>query len=78
MNVFRLQIKCIGQRGRTFNIGYKEHAQAITNNNSNSGYSNHILSTKHIWKYNTYYRPYAYRKERQTLRYKYILETPYL
>jgi hypothetical protein len=48
------QIKCldcplkyIGQTGRIFNIRYKEHIQAIRNNNSNSGYSNHILNTGH-------------------------------
>jgi hypothetical protein len=37
-------LKYIGQTGRTFNIRYKEHIQAIRNNNGNSGYSNHILN----------------------------------
>jgi hypothetical protein len=40
-------LKYIGQTGRTFNIRYKEHIQAIRNNNNNSGYSNHILNTGH-------------------------------
>jgi hypothetical protein len=31
--------------------GYKEHVQAIRNNNSNSGYSSHILNTG--YKYGT-------------------------
>jgi hypothetical protein len=35
-------LKYIGQTGR-----YKEHMQAIRNNNSNSGYSNHILNAGH-------------------------------
>jgi hypothetical protein len=37
-------LKFIGQTGRTLNIRYKEHIHAIRNN-SNSGYSNHILNT---------------------------------
>jgi hypothetical protein len=50
------QMKCldcplryIGQTGRTFKIRYKEHIQAIRNQNSNSGYSNHILNTGHTY-----------------------------
>jgi hypothetical protein len=50
------QMKCldcplryIGQTGRTFKIRYKEHIQAIRNNNSNSGYSKHILNTGHAY-----------------------------
>jgi hypothetical protein len=39
----------IGQTGRTFDIRYKEHIQTIRNNNSNSGYSNHILNTGHTY-----------------------------
>jgi hypothetical protein len=39
-------LKYIGQSGRTFHTRYKEHIQAIKNNNSNSGYSNHILNTE--------------------------------
>jgi hypothetical protein len=35
----------VGQTGRTFYTRYKEHTQAIRSNNSNSGYSNHILNT---------------------------------
>jgi hypothetical protein len=43
--------KYIGQTGRTFNIRHKEHVlvEAIRNNNSNSGYSNLILSTGHTY-----------------------------
>jgi hypothetical protein len=50
------QMKCldcplryIGQTGRTFKIRYKEHTQAIRNNNSNYGYSNHKLNTGHTY-----------------------------
>jgi hypothetical protein len=42
-------LKYIGQTGRTFNTRYKEHTQVIRNNNSNSGYSNHILNTEHTY-----------------------------
>jgi hypothetical protein len=42
-------LKYIGQTGRTFKTRYKEHIQAIRNNNSNSGYSKHILSTGHTY-----------------------------
>jgi hypothetical protein len=41
-------LKYIGRTGRTFNIRYKEHIQAIRNNN-NSGYPNHILNTGHTY-----------------------------
>jgi hypothetical protein len=40
-------LKYIGQTGRTFHTRYKEHIHAVRNNNSNSGYSNHILNTGH-------------------------------
>jgi hypothetical protein len=40
-------LKYIGQTGRTFNIRYNENIHAIRKNNSNSGYSNHILNTGH-------------------------------
>jgi hypothetical protein len=40
-------MKYIGQTGRTFSTRYKEHIQDIRSNNSNSGYSNHILNTGH-------------------------------
>jgi hypothetical protein len=48
------QMKCldcpmvyIGQTGRTFNTRYKEHIYDIKSNNSNTGYSNHILNSGH-------------------------------
>jgi hypothetical protein len=43
-------LKYTGQTGRTFNIRYKEHIQAIRNNNDNSTYSNHTLSTGHTYR----------------------------
>jgi hypothetical protein len=42
-------LRYIGQTGRTFKIRYKEHIQAIRNNNSNSGYLNNILNTAHTY-----------------------------
>lgn len=42
-------LKYIRQTGRTFYTRYKEHIQAIRNNNINLGYSNHILSTGHTY-----------------------------
>jgi hypothetical protein len=42
-------LKHIGQTGRTFQTRYKEHTQAIRNNNGNSGYSNHILNAGHVY-----------------------------
>jgi hypothetical protein len=42
-------LKYFGKKGRTFNIRYKEHIQAIRKNSSNSGYSNHILNTGHTY-----------------------------
>jgi hypothetical protein len=39
----------IGQTGRAFNIRYKELIHAIRSNNSNFGYSNHILNTRHTY-----------------------------
>jgi hypothetical protein len=39
----------MGQTGRAFRTGYKEHIHAIRKNNSNSGYSNHMLNTGHIY-----------------------------
>jgi hypothetical protein len=38
-------LRYIAKTGRTFKTIYKKHIQAIRNNNSNSGYSNHILNT---------------------------------
>jgi hypothetical protein len=42
-------LKYIEQTGRTFQTRYKEHIEAIRYNNSNSGYSNHILNTGHTY-----------------------------
>jgi hypothetical protein len=42
-------LKYMGQTGCTFKSRYKEHIQAIRNNNSNSGYSKHILKTEHTY-----------------------------
>jgi hypothetical protein len=48
------QLKCldcpkkyIGQTGRTFKTRYKEHLQAIRNNQPGTGYSRHILDFGH-------------------------------
>jgi hypothetical protein len=45
-----LPTKDIGQTGRAFHTRYKEHIQAVRNNNSNSGYLNHILNTGHKYR----------------------------
>jgi hypothetical protein len=42
-------LKYIGQTGRTFNLRYKEHVQAVRSNCSKSGYSTHILNTGHSY-----------------------------
>jgi hypothetical protein len=42
-------LKYIGQTGRTIKTRYKEHMQAIRKNNSNSGYSKHILNMGHTY-----------------------------
>jgi hypothetical protein len=49
MDMRGLPTKHKGWPGRTFYTGYKEHRQAIQNNNGNSGYSNHILNTGHAY-----------------------------
>jgi hypothetical protein len=43
------QMKCLHCPLRYIGQRYKEHIQAIRNNNSNSGYSNHILNTGHTY-----------------------------
>jgi hypothetical protein len=40
-------LKYAGQVGKAFRARYKEHIQAIRNNNSNSGYTTHKLNTEH-------------------------------
>jgi hypothetical protein len=42
-------LKHIEQAGRAFNTRYKEHIQAIINNNNNLWYSSHILYMGHIY-----------------------------
>jgi hypothetical protein len=44
-------IKWVGQTGRTFNTRYKEYIYIydIKSNNSNTGYSRHILDTGHAY-----------------------------
>jgi hypothetical protein len=42
-------LKYVGQTGRIFYTKYKEHTQSIRDNNGNSGYSNYILSTGHLY-----------------------------
>jgi hypothetical protein len=42
-------LKYVGQTGRTFNTRYTEHIHNIRSNNSNTGYSNHILNTGHTY-----------------------------
>jgi hypothetical protein len=42
-------LKYVGQTGRTFKTRYKEHIHDIKSNNSNSGYSNHILNNGHAY-----------------------------
>jgi hypothetical protein len=40
-------LKYVGQTGRTFCTRYTEYVQAIRNNRSNAGFSQHILNTGH-------------------------------
>jgi hypothetical protein len=49
MNYLSCPLKYIDKRGRTFHTRYKEHVQPIRNNNSNLGYSSHILNTGHTY-----------------------------
>jgi hypothetical protein len=42
-------MKYIGQTGRTFNTRYKEHIYDIKSNSNNTGYSKHILDTRHSY-----------------------------
>jgi hypothetical protein len=44
-----LPIKIHRVKGQTFYTTYKEHIQAVKNNNGNAGYLNHILSTEHTY-----------------------------
>jgi hypothetical protein len=51
--------------GRTFNTRYeyKEHIHGIRSNNSNTGYSNSILNTGHIWDNNRHHGNHNNREE---------------
>jgi hypothetical protein len=42
-------MKYVGQTGRDFNTIYKEHIYDIKSNDSNTGYSGHILNTSHTY-----------------------------
>jgi hypothetical protein len=45
----RLSTEIHQANGITFNIRYKEHIHDVRSNNSNSGYSKHILNTGHAY-----------------------------
>jgi hypothetical protein len=49
MKCLNCSLKYIRQTGIIFHTRYKVHLQAIRNNNSNSGYSSHILNTGHTY-----------------------------
>jgi hypothetical protein len=70
------QMKCMdcpliytGQTGWIFYTRYKQHVQAIRNNNAISGYSNHILNTGHMWEYNSYTENHKNRQKGKTTKY---------
>jgi hypothetical protein len=42
-------MKYVGRRGSTFNTRYKKHIYNIKSNNSNTGYSKHVLYTGHAY-----------------------------
>jgi hypothetical protein len=42
-------MKYVGQTRRTFNTRYKEYIYNIKSNNSNTGYSKHVLDTGHVY-----------------------------
>jgi hypothetical protein len=60
-------LKYVRQMGRTLSTRYREHTfvQAIMNNNGNSEYSNHILSTTHIWESNRINEHHKNREKRK-------------
>jgi hypothetical protein len=67
-------LKYIGQTGRTFYTTYKEHIQAITNNNSNSViFESHIKYGTRIQEYNWYNENREKGKASE-----YIWELPYI
>jgi hypothetical protein len=51
MKCLECSVKYIEQPGRAFHTRFKEHIQAIRNNNSNLGYTRYILNIGH--KYGT-------------------------
>jgi hypothetical protein len=62
-------MRYIGQTGRTFKVRYKEHIQAIRNNNGNFGYSNHILNTGYTYGTIRYYGCHKKWEEGQAFKY---------
>jgi hypothetical protein len=69
MKCLDCSLKYIRQIGRTPYIRYEEHIHTIRSNNSNSGYSNHILNTGHTYGTVTDTMDIINRKERQTFKY---------
>jgi hypothetical protein len=57
-------LKYIGQTGQSFNTRLKKHIWDIRNNNSNSGYSNHILNTGYAYSSITHNAGYKNQKKR--------------
>jgi hypothetical protein len=49
MKCLKCPLKYIGQTGRTFNLRYKEHIQAIRSNCGKSGYWNRVLNMEHTY-----------------------------
>jgi hypothetical protein len=49
MKCIECPLQYVGQTGGTFNTRYEEHIHDIKGNNSNTGYSKHILNTAHIY-----------------------------
>jgi hypothetical protein len=49
MKCLDFPVKYIGQTGRTFNIRYKEHIQAIRSNHNSTGNASRILNTGHAY-----------------------------
>jgi hypothetical protein len=69
--VFTRYLDCplnyVGQTGRTSADRYKGHIQAIRKNNGNSGYSNHILNTRHTYATITVKMDIIKREEKESI-----------